>query len=361
MKLQIGENIKNLRREKNLTQEEFAEIIGVSAQAVSRWENDTCYPDMELLPTIAGFFNISVDKLIGADNIYEQKKIMEYKENFKKAISKGLVYECIDISRKAVEEFPSNFEMLNQLMYSLFLSTDDDGNIPEWKENAEKYDNEIIEIGERIRKYCPDERIRLEAIERLAFNHCEMGRKDIGRAIYETLPTRTFCKEGCIWWALEENEKLPYLKNEVYHHYEMLTNGLWRMLDCEDVSLDTKSRISETLEALLHLFEDNTPTDWSQARIFCDISKSYFKAGSSNKGFQCLRIASEYARIFDNRPEAFEYDHFIFGKISKGRNDFETTDSRCLTQIMCDKWMNSEDFDCVRKTKEFGEIIKNII
>lgn len=360
MKLQIGENIKNLRREKNLTQEEFAEIIGVSAQAISRWENDTCYPDIELLPVIAGFFNISVDKLICADSFYEQKKTDEYKELFKKAISRGKVYECIDISRSAVKEFPSNFEMLNQLMYSLFLSGDDDGNIPEWKENMQKFDKEITEIGEKIRKYCPDERIRLETTERLAFNHCEMGRKDIGRAIYETLPARTFCKEGCIWWALEENEKLPYLKNEVHHHYKMLTNGLWRMLDCEDVSLDTKLKISEILEALLHLFEDNTPTDWSQARIFCDISKPYFKAGNSNKGFQCLRIASEYAHKFDNRPEAFENNHFLFGKISKSRNDFETSDSRALKEIMRDKWLQSNEFICVRDTEEFCKIVASL-
>ena len=361
MKLKIGENIKNLRREKNLTQEEFADIIGVSAQAVSRWENDTCYPDMELLPTIASFFSISIDKLIGANNLYKQKKIDEYKMLFKNAISRGSIYECIDISRRAVDEFPSNFEMLNQLMYSLFLSTDDDGNIPEWKENAEKYDKEITEIGERIRKYCPDEKIRLEATERLAFNHCEMGRKDIGRLIYETLPTRAFCKEGCIWWALEESEKLPYLRNEVHHHYDMLTNQLWRMSDSNEVSIETKLRISEILEILHYSFGDNIVSDWSQARIFCDISKPYFKAGNLKKGFECLRIAAKYAHKFDSLPEAIEYDHLLFGKISKNRNDFETSDSRDLKEIMRDKWLKSEEFDCVRNAEEFREVLNNLL
>ena len=44
MKLNIGDNIKRLRREKILTQEEFSVILGVSYQSVSRWENGTCYP-----------------------------------------------------------------------------------------------------------------------------------------------------------------------------------------------------------------------------------------------------------------------------------------------------------------------------
>ena len=56
MKLLIGETIRNLRRERNITQEEFANVLGVTYQSVSRWENNTCYPDMELLPDIANFF-----------------------------------------------------------------------------------------------------------------------------------------------------------------------------------------------------------------------------------------------------------------------------------------------------------------
>ena len=65
MKLNIGETIKKLRKEREITQEEFAEMLGVSCQSVSRWENGACYPDIELIPTIAAFFGISTDKLMG--------------------------------------------------------------------------------------------------------------------------------------------------------------------------------------------------------------------------------------------------------------------------------------------------------
>ena len=72
MKLNIGQTIKRFRKERDITQEEFAEIIGVSCQSVSRWENDNCYPDIELIPTIAAFFGISTDKLMGIDEITEK-------------------------------------------------------------------------------------------------------------------------------------------------------------------------------------------------------------------------------------------------------------------------------------------------
>ncbi len=357
MKLKISENIKKLRRKKELTQEEFAEMLGVSPQAVSRWENGSCYPDMELLPAISHFFDTSIDSLMGADESYEKQKADEYKKSFREAISVGDVYKCIDVSRQAVAEFPNNYEMLNQLMYSLFLSGDDDGFIPEWEENMKKYDEEITNLGERIMKNCSDQMIRHEATERLAFNHCEHGRKEIGRAIYETLPSRAFCKEGCIWWALEENEKLPYLKNDVHHHYDFLTNQLWRMLFCNDLSNDVKIEISKILETLNELFDDNIFDSWSQARIFCDISIPYFRTGNSAKGFECLKKSAEFAIKFESRPEVIEYDHFLFGKISKSRKDFDTSDSRPLNTIMRDKWLADNAYDCVRDTVEFKEII----
>ena len=74
MKLAIGDNIKSLRKSKNITQENLAEMLGVSCQSVSRWELGTCYPDMELLPELARIFNISVDQLLGVDELVEKKK-----------------------------------------------------------------------------------------------------------------------------------------------------------------------------------------------------------------------------------------------------------------------------------------------
>ncbi len=66
MKLKIAENIRKYRKEAGLTQEQLAERFGVSFQAVSRWENGTTYPDIELLPAIAEFFGVGIDELMGA-------------------------------------------------------------------------------------------------------------------------------------------------------------------------------------------------------------------------------------------------------------------------------------------------------
>jgi len=61
----IGKNIAELRKNGGMTQEQLAELLGVTAQSVSKWENDTTMPDIMLLPAIAGCFGITVDELYG--------------------------------------------------------------------------------------------------------------------------------------------------------------------------------------------------------------------------------------------------------------------------------------------------------
>ena len=61
----IGEKIAELRRKKGMTQEALAETIGVSAQSVSKWENNANMPDILLLPVIADIFEVSIDELYG--------------------------------------------------------------------------------------------------------------------------------------------------------------------------------------------------------------------------------------------------------------------------------------------------------
>ena len=61
--INIGKNIKSLRRRTLLTQSQFAESLGISVQAVSKWENGTSLPDIMLLPEIARVFGVSIDEL----------------------------------------------------------------------------------------------------------------------------------------------------------------------------------------------------------------------------------------------------------------------------------------------------------
>lgn len=78
MKLSIGNKIKALRRERGVTQEQLAASIGISFQAVSKWENDIALPDITLVPALASYFNISIDELFGFNLKEICEKQMKY-------------------------------------------------------------------------------------------------------------------------------------------------------------------------------------------------------------------------------------------------------------------------------------------
>lgn len=360
MKLSIGENIKRLRKAKDITQEQLAEMVGVSCQSVSRWESEVCYPDMELLPEIAKIFEITVDKLLGVDDIAENKKVEEYLNRFQVAINKGKIDECISIAREGVAEYPNNYVLLDKLMYALFGSGDDDGNIPEWKENMEKYDAEITAIGERIMKYCPDINIRLEATSRLAFHHILHGRKEIGRKIYETFPPMELCKERQMWWALEKDEKLPFLRDAIKQSYEFLKSFIWLLADADVVDVETEFiAIKKIFELEKLILDGNRPKNsWGDVWLDFDIAKRYALMGDYDNTFKHLRLAVNEAKAFDEFPDEQKYSAVLVGEITERKLDFETSDTRPLCEIFRDKWLLHDELDSVRDTKEFKEILE---
>ena len=74
MNLHLSANIRKYRREMSLSQEQLAERLGVSFQTVSKWERTESYPDITLLPRIAGFFHVTVDALLGVNLLQEERR-----------------------------------------------------------------------------------------------------------------------------------------------------------------------------------------------------------------------------------------------------------------------------------------------
>lgn len=74
--MDVGLNIRTLRKNVNLSQEILAERLEVTFQAVSRWERNESYPDITLLPAIANFFGVTVDFLLGTEGEKEDEEVI---------------------------------------------------------------------------------------------------------------------------------------------------------------------------------------------------------------------------------------------------------------------------------------------
>ncbi len=146
MKIYLSENIKRLRRERDVTQETLAQFLGVSFQSVSKWERGESYPDMTMLPEIAGFFGVSTDELLGVNRAAAEEELTALLEEHDNLIDDELIRQSIN---SLTEKYPGDFRVQLRLMgYLVFYNNTDSR-------------SKILSIYEKIQKYCTDDSVRI--------------------------------------------------------------------------------------------------------------------------------------------------------------------------------------------------------
>ena len=125
----LGENIRSLRITNGITQEQFGYELGVSAQAVSRWENGATYPDITMLPMIADFFDVTLDELMGRGRELEVSEREAFFESMRALRHRGEIANVLEAYDKMLQKHPNDAFLLhgkaNVLYYSLFKKTQD--------------------------------------------------------------------------------------------------------------------------------------------------------------------------------------------------------------------------------------------
>lgn len=198
MKLKIGEKIKELRYKKGLTQEEIGAILGVSAQSVSKWERGEGYPDIEMLPSLANYFGISIDELLGADA--DSKKYDEINTQWAENNKNGLHNENIALMKQALKTFPNDALLLVQLSTSLEKAGTTD---------EEKSENlrESIAVQEQIIKYCDDCEVRGATMYNICFAYLKNGEHEKALEQANKLPNLYKGRENALVCILDGEEK----------------------------------------------------------------------------------------------------------------------------------------------------------
>lgn len=116
MNLEFGKNLKRLRLERNMTQEALAAVLGLSTQAVSRYETEAAYPDIELLPLIAGYFGVSVDALLGVSDTLREHRRDLYNDELNRTTDPAA---RLAILRRWHTEFPDSWEVVSSMVYEM--------------------------------------------------------------------------------------------------------------------------------------------------------------------------------------------------------------------------------------------------
>lgn len=316
MKVPFGEQLRTLRHRKGSTQEEVAAALDVTPQAVSRWENSSCYPDIELLPAIANYFGVTLDHLFGyvsereqKINSLEEKLLRMNRENSGIDVSMD---ECERQAREALREFPGNEKLMQALAEILsnagyvrygehhikdadgynVLDTERHRQYAEWQEAIPLYEALLprLEAGER----------RWRAVRELTDLYALTGQEEKAAALVENAPDLTGCRELLRLNALSGKRRAEAYRQAVLALAAALAQAMVQCLLGENTPPASAAKRVEEVLSMLEQVGGNGFSDpeWLHSRlahIHLFLADRRWTAGNAAGAFDALNTALKNA------------------------------------------------------------------
>lgn len=306
MQVKLGNKIRELRHRDGRKQEDLANALGVTCQAVSRWEVNGGYPDIEMIPAIANYFNVSIDELFGYSGDREGK-LKEILAKAEKLIAEnGDMTQCVEMLRFAAEEFPSEPKILINLGYALdsygwqqygarSYTKDRAGYVYEDTEYNSKniYWQEGIKVYEKVLNMDIPPQDRDAIVLRLVILYAKMGYNDKAKALAEKQNSIIMCRETLLPYATNAEERDKYQGEAIIALLSELKNVILDSVSTK-ISVFTKPIGIKFFIDLAHLYES----------IFSD-----GRCGAAHSHIRDLYLhASIYeARFGEGTDRALEY------------------------------------------------------
>ena len=306
MELYISENIRKNRRESNLSQESFAERIGVSFQTVSKWERGECYPDIEMLPKIANFFGITIDALMGADLCQEKEYVEALQEELRKY---DIIRDEVALVRKAedgLRKYPNNHLLMAWIVYGA-------QNI-----NPKR----SIELGEYLMVNCRDPHILNWARAELCYAYYKAGRQNEGIEAARRLPTVAQTHQAVLADLLTGEEQVSHILGTdiakvCYRFKTSILKLLNHYTPQEQIELLKKSN---ALYDVVYEYEDNVSALKEKADTCIKIAEIYMRTGNVGEARLYIEKALLYAEKHDTIPYGTQQHSILCGCAKYGYN-----------------------------------------
>lgn len=307
---ELGMRIKNLRKKMNITQEDLAERLGVSFQAVSKWETSAAYPDLSMLPVLANFFNVTTDELLGVNISRKKEKIDAIIEEYHHLSHLGKYKEKFDLIMSAQREYPNDDRILEKVVWMLCYDPYHDGN------GLLAHEEEILSLCNRILNECTKEQLRYTALTVLGGLAKEKG--DIDKAIEyaNKFPPYYLSKEEGIELSYEEgsDEWWKIVRANIYQLVEMMTVKLRKVAHNADLPPRERIRLFEkAVNFIKMVYEDG---DYGFLHndlciLYQLIANRYIELKEYQKAFFYLDVALNHGKQYDELPKVTNHTSFL--------------------------------------------------
>lgn len=241
MEIRLGEKIKSLRKQKNMSQEVLAQVLGVTFQAVSKWETGAAMPDVTMIPAIARFFEVSTDELFDFNRIEQEEQVLEL-------CGKAAEFRFSDTAkseamlRDALKQFPGNDIILNNLLYTM---------------RAPERSEEVVTLCKSILEVTKYDDVKYDALRILAETYHAMGQQALVKPTLEQIPEIYFSKVELAAKLLEGEEAMEAARMQAYLSRDDLLDMLSRMAQlCREAGDKARSEeYAELTRKVYDLFE----------------------------------------------------------------------------------------------------------
>ena len=341
----IGTTIKALRRERDITQEQLAEYLNVSAQAVSQWETDRTAPDISQLPVLANIFGVTTDRLLGVDITKANEKIKAIADESKAFYAQSKFEEAVSVLRKGLGEFPRSYEIMYLLAENLGC--------------LGRY-GEAIEHCKKILSDCTDFELRCKATQTLIYAYRNSGNRQCAVETAKTCPPSWFSKEDMLMFLLEKTDAdfKPNLQEYMLFCLGRLEMGL-RMLGNDEASYSADDRL-RLLKQCVGVCEtvfcdgDTAFQSYSLAGAFDDMSVIYANRKDAENTLLCLEKEAEHAARF----LGYDFNSHYTSPAFRGKEVMDwmpDPDGKNLADDLL-KGLNCPVYDFVRDTERFKAV-----
>ena len=349
MTIKIGEKIKQLRKKADVTQEKVAEYLGITFQSVSRWENGIAYPDIEILPAIANYFNVTTDELLGVDIANRQERVVEIRRQVQDNFNKGCIAENISILRVALNEFPNDYSLLSD--FAFYLQVD--------YENKE-YITESMSIYERIMADCTDDAIRYSSIQFLAYLYKHNGDKKKTLEIANRLPYMN--REELLCQLLDGDDRTMHLQNHLMTSCENFARNIRSLSNRKDHN-QHMAIIDKAMDVYRLTYENgdygfyNTRMAWLCREKAC----VYIHLNDFDNALDYLDKAADYEIAYDTMPEVYLHTSLLFDgyEYFKGKSVVNNNISNACYKMLHNEFIKAV-YDLIRDKERFMVIISKL-
>ena len=358
--MKIGENIRRIRRMKDMTQENLADCLNVTVSAVSQWESGRTAPDISLLPALCSVLGTSSDALLGIDLEKKSAEISAAIDEYRRLSSRGREKEAAEIIASALAKHPDSWQLLSakmSLLHAAYYSEHDDA----VKKNTAE---EALSIGEKILESCTDDNIRWDAVQVLCHIYAETGRTERAEELVSRLPSMYVAEESIRPSLYTGSKKILYHQVFLTTLLDMLgsdmvlnfrdDDGVRRFTDEEWIAVYKKHIALHEL-----FFEDGDYGFYhiGLSSVSENIAELYAGSGRNEDALAWLDKAAGHAIEFVKLAEnggAIDHTSLLFrGETIRFGFSVSDTANTCAERL---KFMESPVFDSLRDDVRFREI-----